>query len=71
MSEVIWGPPSVLFWNIEVGKVFPGSLHQGLGIKLPLAGCVDAEPSRESVPKHQVVDPGQGEVVPHHKLEGE
>ena len=33
------------FWDIEVGKVFPGSLHQGLGIKLTLAGCIDPESS--------------------------
>ena len=60
-----------LFWNIEVGKVFPGFLHQGLGVKLTLAGCVDAQPSGEPVSKQQVVDPSYGEIVPYHILERE
>ena len=39
----LWAPISGnLFWDIEVCKVFSGSFHQGLGIKLTLAGCVDA-----------------------------
>jgi hypothetical protein len=32
-------------WDIEVGEVFSGPFDQSLGVKLTLAGFVDAEPS--------------------------
>ena len=75
-----------LFLNVNTGKhqishdwIFSRSIFFGgrlnfdpnLGIEITGPGRVDAQPPREPVAQHQVVHPGQGEIVSHLILERE